>query len=57
MIAPDSASVMSPSTMTGDLPSGARREAGRRRASFRVALVALDLVGNLQLFEEPEDAL
>ena len=58
MIAPDSASV---SVAVGDHRRLAQRMHGaqlrRRQHGLRVALVALDLVGQAQLFQQPEDAL
>ena len=58
MIAPDSATVTSSSVTTGDLPSGwTASELGRREHRLRVALVALDLVLDAELLEQPEHAL
>ena len=57
MMAPDSASVRSPSTITGDLPSGWIFSAPRRQHSLRIAFVALHLIGHAQLFQKPQNAL
>ena len=58
MIAPDSATVTPSSVITGDLPSGwTRVSSGGASIVFGVALVPLDLVGNAELLEQPEDAL
>jgi hypothetical protein len=58
MIAPDSATMVSPSVMTGRL---AERVDGaqfrRRQHRLRIALVFLDLVVQAQFFKQPQDAL
>ena len=44
--------------MTGDLPRGwTALELGRRQEGGGIALVGLDLVGQAQLFKQPDDAL
>jgi hypothetical protein len=43
--------------MTGDLPRVDGLELGRRQKGGGIALVRLDLVGQAQLFKQPDDAL
>ena len=58
MIAPDSATTSPSSVMTGDLPSGCTRFSSG--GASRVAgsrLIDLELVGNPEFLEQPQDAL
>ena len=57
-MAPDSAIVVSPSVMTGDLPSGwISCELRRRQPGLGVALIALHLIGRAQLLQQPQNSL
>src|SRR4026208_663036 len=56
-IAPDSAMVLPLSGMTGDLPGRGNGAQLFRGAHVRLALIADDLVGDVELFEQPQHTL